>query len=111
MDIGNIDCREKIISEQYYDVITDYFLGGLEESGYDLCATEVGGEFNVVYINRRDVVNAGEYLFQYRSVPKLYGLMQVGELQTALVMVKQLLQFYPEDQELLQWEKELGSSL
>jgi len=79
MDIGNIDCREKIISEQYYDVITDYFLGGLEESGYDLCATEVGGEFNVVYINRRDVVNAGEYLFQYRSVPKLYGLMQVGE--------------------------------
>ncbi|MBQ3105800.1 MAG: hypothetical protein IJC59_08090, partial [Lachnospiraceae bacterium] len=42
---------------------------------------------------------------------KVPVLIQVGELQTALVMVKQLLQFYPEDQELLQWEKELGSSL
>lgn len=79
MDTGTIDCKEKIISEQYYDVITDYSLGMLEESGYDLCATDVGETFHVVYINRQDVTDAAGYLFQYRSVPKLYGLMQVGE--------------------------------
>lgn len=78
MDIGRTDCRERILSEQYYDVITDYPLSRLEESGYDLCAANVDDRFNVVYINRRDVADAGEYLFQYRSVPKLYGLMQVG---------------------------------
>lgn len=79
MDIGSVNCRERILSEQYYDVITDYSLGGLEESGYDLCATGVEDLFNVVYISRRDVTDAGRYLFQYRSVPKLYGLMQMGE--------------------------------
>lgn len=79
MDLGNIDCGERILSEQYYDVITDYPLNRLEESGFDLCAADVDGKFHVVYINRRDVADAGDYLFQYQSVPKLYGLMQTGE--------------------------------
>lgn len=77
MEVGNADCRERILSEQYFDVITDYPLGQLEEFGYDLCATGVGSLFNIVYISRGDVTDAGQYLFQYRSVPKLYGLMQM----------------------------------
>lgn len=79
MDVEVTGCRERIVSEQYYDVITDYPLNRLEESGFDLCAADVDGQFHIVYINRRDVIDAGRYLFQYRSVPKLYGLMQPGE--------------------------------
>ena len=35
--------------------------------------------YNIVYISRENVRNVNEYIFDYKSVPKLYGLMQ-GEV-------------------------------
>lgn len=71
-----MDCRDRILSNEFFDVITDYPLRTLEREGYDACYANIEDLFNIVYINRRDVSEAESYFFQYRSVPKLYGLMQ-----------------------------------
>ncbi len=71
-----MECRERIVSNDYYDVITDFPIQTLEVDGYDACYVNVESLFNIVYISRRDVTEASGYFFEYRSVPKLYGLMQ-----------------------------------
>ena len=70
------DCRERILSNDYYDVITDYPVRMLAESNSDLCYSAIENLYSVVYFNRLDVLTADSYFFEYRSVPKLYGLMQ-----------------------------------
>ena len=70
------DCRERILSNDYYDVITDYPVRMLAESNSDLCYSAIENLYSVVYFNRMDVLTADSYFFEYRSVPKLYGLMQ-----------------------------------
>lgn len=75
-----VNCREKILSNDYYDVIMDFPYQLLEDSTEDLCYADIDGLFNVVYFNRAILVNAQEYFFSYRSIPKLYGLMQEGSV-------------------------------
>ena len=75
------DCREKILSNDYYDVITDYPIRMLAESGRDLCYSAIENLYSVVYFSRADVLTADSYFFEYRSVPKLYGLMQDGPVE------------------------------
>ena len=70
------DCRERILSNDYYDVITDYPVRMLAESDSDLCYSAIENLYSVVYFSRTDVMTADSYFFEYRSVPKLYGLMQ-----------------------------------
>ncbi len=71
-----MDCRDKILSNNYYDVITDFPIDALKYAFFDLCYLEVDEFYNIVYISREDVRNMNEYFFDYKSVPKLYGLMQ-----------------------------------
>ena len=75
------DCREKILSNDYYDVITDYPVRMLAESNVDLCYASIENLYSVVYFSRMDVMTADSYFFEYRSVPKLYGLMQDGPIE------------------------------
>ena len=75
------DCREKILSNDYYDVITDYPVRMLAESNADLCYASIENLYSVVYFSRMDVMTADSYFFEYRSVPKLYGLMQDGPIE------------------------------
>ena len=75
------DCRERILSNNYYDVITDYPVRMLAESDRDLCYSSIENLYSVVYFNRMDVLTADSYFFEYRSVPKLYGLMQDGPIE------------------------------
>ena len=75
-----VNCREKILSNDYYDVITDFPYQLLEDPAEDLCYADIDGLYNVVYFDRTILANAQEYFFSYRSVPKLYGLMQVGRV-------------------------------
>mgnify|MGYP001083713345 CR=1 FL=1 len=71
-----MDCRDRIHSNSYYDVITDFpiELEGLEN--LDLCYVNIDNLYNIAYINRQSIRNVNEYIFDYKSVPKLYGLMQ-----------------------------------
>ena len=74
-----MDYRDKILSSEYYDVITDFPIDALRYAFFDLCYLEVDEFYNIVYISRENVRNVNEYIFDYKSVPKLYGLMQ-GEV-------------------------------
>ncbi len=77
-----MDCKDFALSNAYLDVITDYPLTKFEEEGLDACYVNIDNLYNVVYVNRDDVSNLESYFFQYRSIPKLYGLMQ-ADLQNA----------------------------
>ena len=71
-----MDCKEFSLSNDYYDVITDYPLQSGEVQDLDACAVAVENLFNIVYVNRNNIEDLEDYFFQYRSIPKLYGLMQ-----------------------------------
>lgn len=68
-------CKERILSNDYYDIIADFRLG-YATSELDLCYVSVEGGYNIFYWNRSELPNPNEYFYNYRSVPKLYGLMQ-----------------------------------
>ena len=70
-----MDCKDMILSNDYYDVITDFPLRMLEEEN-QLCYANIENLYNIIYFSRMDVLNANSYFFEYRGVPKLYGLMQ-----------------------------------
>lgn len=72
-----MDCRERILSDDYRDFILDYSVPVGADTGYDLCETEVDGLFRLAYVNR-----AGLPLFldtpnEYLITPKVYGLTPV----------------------------------
>lgn len=69
-------CKERILSNDYYDILVDFQLTLEENSTYDLCAVNVENLYNIVYWNRGELSNPNDYYFDYRSIPKLYGLMQ-----------------------------------
>ncbi len=71
-----MDCKEFSLSNEYFDVITDYPLQSSEVQDLDACAVAVENLFNIVYVNRNSIEDLEDYFFQYRSIPKLYGLMQ-----------------------------------
>lgn len=72
-----MDCRGRILSDEYFDVITDFQLNiPVEDEVYDLCYFNIENLYNIVYISRAAVRNADDYIFDYKGLPKLYGLMQ-----------------------------------
>ena len=74
-----MDCRERILSDDYLDIITDFpVLPGAEEE-FDLCYVNVDNQYNLIYFNRNQVGSMERYLFSHRNVPMLYGLMQEQE--------------------------------
>lgn len=68
-------CKERILSNDYYDIIADFRLG-YAPSDLDLCYVNVESSYNIFYWNRSELPNPDEYFYNYRGVPKLYGLMQ-----------------------------------
>ena len=70
--------REKIVSDDYYDVISDFQLPGGTSSEFPGGVYQpVDGEIGVAYIERRSTVPISVSNFSYPAIPKLYGLMQV----------------------------------
>lgn len=80
MECGISGLGELILSENAYDVITDYPLEGLVQNG-DLCYVQVEGNYNIVYVNSPGLAQREITLPDYQNVPKLYGLMQLGQGQ------------------------------
>ena len=50
-----MDCREKILSEDYLDIITDYPVRRGEAERYDLCYTNLEKLYHILYLNRNEV--------------------------------------------------------
>lgn len=75
-----MDCREKILSNEYADLITDYVVAD-ELSGtspIDFCFHGIDESYGVVNVNRRTVPPMSIGYYGYSAIPALYGLMQVG---------------------------------
>lgn len=68
-------CKDKALSNQYYDIITDYPVSVLENSDFDFCYYQLD-DFYLVYINEDNMRNTNDYFYDYKSIPKIYGLMQ-----------------------------------
>ncbi|MDO4302881.1 MAG: hypothetical protein Q4D94_03100 [Bacillota bacterium] len=72
--------REKIISDDYYDLVTDYIhpsQGNINVR--DFVFQPIEGEIGITYVNRSEAapLNISEYT--YPVWPKVYGLMQLQE--------------------------------
>lgn len=74
----SVTCREKILSEEYYDLITDYlFTEEFRESSVpDYCFTKIDDKYGLVYVRSDEVPVMNAANFGYSLIPKLYGLMQ-----------------------------------
>ncbi|MDO4464370.1 MAG: S8 family peptidase [Bacillota bacterium] len=72
--------REKIVSNDYYDLITDFVLpGGVSGNLRDAVYQPVSGEIGISYVNQNDVPPMSVSNFTYPIIPSLYGLMQIAE--------------------------------
>lgn len=73
-----VTCKEKILSEEYYDLITDYlFTEEFREAIVpDYCFTKIDDKYGLVYVKSDEVPAMNAATFGYSLIPKLYGLMQ-----------------------------------
>lgn len=75
-----MDCKERILSDNYVDFVVDFPVEIALTPGNDLCDIELGEGYAVVY-ESLPVANAywgGP--FHYRYTPKLYGLMDLQSM-------------------------------
>lgn len=72
-----MDCKEMILSEDTYDIITDFsaseFLGDDNN-----CYERIGEDFLILYLANLGIRNPKMDFFPYHNMPKLYGLMQLS---------------------------------
>lgn len=68
--------REKILSNEYYDMITDYTLPPQisMDIGEDFVYQPIDNELGITYINRRNVPPLSISDYSYAMIPKLYGI-------------------------------------
>ncbi len=71
-----MECRDAILSNEYFDVITDYELARYTAEREVACYISIEDFYNIVYLNRQALPEANDYFFDHRAMPKLYGLMQ-----------------------------------
>ncbi len=69
-------CSEAILSNDVYDYITDFPIANLENLEPVICYENIDDQFHIVYLDRSAVPDLQQNLFEYQSVPKVYGLMQ-----------------------------------
>lgn len=75
-----MDCKEMILSNDVYDIITDFPLERLEVGG-PLCYVDAGEGYSIVYVDRTRMPALEMDFSDYQTIPKLYGLMEVrGEV-------------------------------
>lgn len=75
-----MNCREKIISNEYADLITDYVVADQMSgtSPLDFCFHGIDESYGVANVNRSMVPPMSIGYYGYSAIPVLYGLMQVG---------------------------------
>lgn len=74
-------CKEKILSNEYADLLTDYVTADelAEISPLDFCFHRIDGGYGVVNVNRSMIPEMSVSYYGYSMIPALYGLMQIGE--------------------------------
>ncbi len=78
-----MDCKEMILSEDTYDIITDFSASEFLRNGTD-CYESIGDEFVILYLSNLGIRSPEVDFFPYHNMPKLYGLMQVSSSDEAV---------------------------
>ncbi len=78
-----MDCKEMILSEDTYDIITDFSASEFLQDGID-CYESIGEEFLILYLSRLGIRSPEVDFFPYHNMPKLYGLMQLSPSDDSL---------------------------
>lgn len=73
-----MDCKEKILSEEYVDGVVDFPVERIIGEGEDVCYIRLDDRYYAVYQNRLQAPDLQGSPYQYQYTPKLYGLMQIG---------------------------------
>ncbi len=71
-----MDCKERILSNEYADGVVDFPVERIIGEGDDACYIKLDDRFNVAYQNRGLTMELPGSTFQYQYTPKIYGLMQ-----------------------------------
>ena len=74
-----MDCKEMALSENTYNYITDYPVSTIPSIDCTFCYADVDGMYNIVYLKRAGIPNLDTAFYEYQSIPKLYGLMQIED--------------------------------
>lgn len=75
-----MDCKEMILSEDFYDILVDYPASLAEPSleGIPHCFLELGADVRILYVDSRDALPLSVSQYRYAYIPKCYGLLQLG---------------------------------
>ncbi len=76
-----MDCKEKILSNEYADGVVDFPVERVLRPGDDVCYIPLDSRYYSVYQNRQQVPDLLGRPYQYQYTPKLYGLMQTADSQ------------------------------
>ena len=76
-----MDCRTRIMSNNYADFIVDFDLDTerLENTAGDFCFYQIEDNLRIFYANRNELPNLSVSDYRYLYLPVCYGLMQTGE--------------------------------
>lgn len=78
-----MDCKEKIISNEYIDFVLDFPLEEFftnENERYDYCYQEVDSRIGILSINRNQLPDSSLLSSDYTSFPDILGLQQEAEI-------------------------------
>lgn len=67
--------REKILSDDYYDLIVDFNYPSGVSPVEDFAVQPITGEISIIYANRSQVIPMNVSNYNYPVIPMLYGLM------------------------------------
>ncbi len=77
-----MDCKEKIISNDYADGVLDFPVERVIGENEDICYIKLDDRYSVAYRNRILSADRQGGILQYPYIPKIYGLMQEVEAGT-----------------------------
>lgn len=75
-----MDCKERILSNEYADGVVDFPVERIMREGDDACYIKLDDRFYTVYQNRALTMDLPGSPLQYQYTPKVYGLMQTQEV-------------------------------
>ena len=74
-----MECKEKILSEEYVDFVIDFSLEEIFASmgeGMDFCYQEIGEGYGIISINKNQLADSTLLTLDYHYLPDLMGLQQ-----------------------------------
>lgn len=80
---NRMTCKERILSEDYADIIINFIPTEnlVQEINADYCYQSIDNDLGLVYVVRNDIQDikeSSENVFPYQTIPKCYGLMDIG---------------------------------